>query len=227
MKKELIFSVHQPNFIPWLGFFDKIAKSDVFVVLDEVFIPRGTSVANKNKILTHNGILDLTLPISHPKGNNRLTSYKEVNFVDEKSKFKILKTIQSSYCKTQYFEEVYFFIENIFHANTFCELNINFIEELCKRFNINTKIKLLSELEIDGTKNELIVEIGKKVESTIYLSGIGAKAYNDVDFFNTNNINIIYQEYQPHNYLQYHSKTFIEKLSVVDYLFNQGFQSPF
>lgn len=226
MKKEITFSVHQPNFIPWLGYFNKIAESDVFVILDDVLIPRGTSVANKNKILTSNGALELTFPISHPKGNNRLTAYKDVLFVDDKSKLKILKTIQASYSKAPFFDEVYSFIEEVFEAPTFSQLNENFIIGVCNRFDIPTKIIKMSDLQVEGAKNELIVAIGKQVNGTIYLSGTGAKSYNDDEYFRQNDIELIYQNYTPIEYSQYNSKDFHKNLSVIDYLFNQGFVSP-
>jgi len=226
MKKEIVFSVHQPNFLPWLGYFNKIAESDVFVILDDVLIPRGTSIANKNRILTSNGILELTFPISHPKGNNRLTAYKDVLFVDDKSKQKILKTIQSSYSKSPFYDEVYPFIEQVFEANSFCELNETFIIELCKKFELKTQILKMSDLEVEGAKNELIVGIGKKVEGTVYLSGTGAKSYNDPAYFKEHNIELIYQNYSPLEYTQYNSKVFNKNLSVIDYLFNQGFVWP-
>lgn len=60
----MILSMHQPNFIPWIGFFDKIEKSDVFVLLDDVQYPRGKSVANRNKILGKNGVVEMVVPIS-------------------------------------------------------------------------------------------------------------------------------------------------------------------
>jgi hypothetical protein len=96
----MIVSVHQPNFIPWLGFFDKIAASDIFVILDEVQFPRGKSVANRNKIKTSDGIFELVIPITHPHGNNRISNYTEVSFSNKDWMRKILKTIHQNYQKS-------------------------------------------------------------------------------------------------------------------------------
>lgn len=227
MSKKKVFSVHQPNFIPWLGYFDKINSSDVFVILDDVLIPRGTSIANRNKILSNNGIIELTFPISHPKGNNRLTSYSDILFVDEKSKQKIFKTIQSTYLKAPFYKEVISFLEDVFLEDTFCKMNIAYIKKVCDFFKINSEIILMSDLKTEGQKNELIVGIGKLIEGNIYLSGTGAKSYNDEAYFNSNGIELVYQNYKPEQYKQFNSIESISYLSSLDYLFNEGFQSPF
>ena len=222
-----IFSVHQPNFIPWLGYFDKINNSDVFIILDDVLIPRGTSVANRNKILSNNCIIELTFPISHPKGNNRLTSYKDILFVDEKSKQKIFKTIQSTYLKAPFYKKVITLLEEVFNEDSFCKMNITYIRKVCELLNINTEIILMSDLKTDGQKNELIVGLGKLINGDVYLSGTGAKSYNDEAFFNANGIELVYQNYKPENYIQFNSTESIAYLSSLDYLFNKGFNSPF
>ena len=227
MGKKKIFSVHQPNFIPWLGYFDKINNSDVFIILDDVLIPRGTSVANRNKILSNNGIIELTFPISHPKGNNRLTSYKDILFVDEKSKQKIFKTIQSTYLKAPFYKKVITLLEEVFNEDSFCKMNITYIRKVCELLNINTEIILMSDLKTDGQKNELIVGLGKLINGDVYLSGTGAKSYNDEAFFNANGIELVYQNYKPENYIQFNSTESIAYLSSLDYLFNKGFNSPF
>mgnify|MGYP000368528360 CR=1 FL=1 len=227
MSNKKVFSVHQPNFIPWLGYFDKINRSDIFVILDDVLIPRGTSIANKNKILSNNGIIELTFPISHPKGNNRLTSYNDILFVDEKSKQKIFKTIQSTYLKAPFYREVISFLEDVFLEDSFSKMNISYIKKVCELFKIDTEIILMSDLKTEGQKNELIVGIGKAIEGDIYLSGTGAKSYNDETYFNSNSIELVYQNYKPEHYNQFNSTEPISHLSSLDYLFNEGFKFPF
>ena len=84
----------------------------------------------------------------------------------------------------------------------------------------------MSDLHVEGAKNELIVGIGKKLDGTVYLSGTGAKSYNDAVYFKEHNIDLIYQNYMPIEYVHYNSKAFHKNLSIIDYLFNQGFVCP-
>jgi len=220
-----IVSVHQPNFIPWIGYFNKIIKSDIFVILDNVQIPRGTSVANKNKIICKQGVLELVVPISHPKGNNRISTYREVLFPEKNWYVKSLKTLESVYQKAPFYNDVIPFIKATFEKNDLCEMNVFFLFEVCKLLSIKTEIVLMSDLKnIEGSKNELIISICKKMNATIYLSGKGAASYNDPLAYNKIGVELIYQEYTPVAYQQIHSKNFVANLSIVDALFNIGFE---
>jgi hypothetical protein len=221
----MILSVHQPNFIPWIGYFNKIVKSDVFVILDIVQIPRGTSVANKNKIISKQGVLELVVPISHPKGNNRISTYKEVFFSEKNWYLKSLKTIESVYQKAPFYNDVMPFIKQAFEQEDLYNLNIFFISDLCKQLNIKTEIVLMSDLkDCIGSKNELILSICKEMNATTYLSGKGAASYNDPLAYHNAGIQLVYQEYEPMAYKQFNSTDFIANLSIVDALFNLGFE---
>ena len=76
-------AIHQPNYLPWIGYFDKMRTADVFVLLDAVQYPRARSVANRNAIRTAQGELLLTVPVSKPKGSEGKAGYREVTFADE------------------------------------------------------------------------------------------------------------------------------------------------
>ncbi|MCK9561698.1 MAG: WbqC family protein [Bacteroidales bacterium] len=217
-------AIHQPNFLPWLGYFNKIKEADVFVILDNVQIPRGKSIVNRNTIKSAQGKTEIVLPISHPKGNKRLSTYYDVFISENKSKQKILKTIQYNYSKSPYFNEIFSEISRIFDYDSFCLLNIAFIKFLVFKLGITTDILLLSEMNINDKKNnELIIEICKKTNSSLYLSGLGAKKYNDESLFNENGILLEYQNFQHPIYSQLHGE-FISHLSIIDALFNAGFE---
>lgn len=222
--KDKIIAIHQPNFLPWLGYFNKIKEADVFVILDDVQIPRGKSIANRNTIKSTQGKLEIILPISHPKGNEHLSTYNEVLISEQKNKIKILKTIQNSYSKAPHFKEIFPDIELLFTNELFCALNISFIKYLVSYLNISTKILLLSELNIKEQKNnDLIVEICKETNSNCYLSGTGAQKYNNESLFNSHGIILEYQKYEHPIYPQLHGE-FISHLSIIDALFNVGFE---
>lgn len=221
----MILSVHQPNFIPWIGYFHKIACSDIFILLDQVQYPRGKSVANRNKIKTINGVVELVVPISKPKGNDGKINYNELSFADPQWYVKILKTIYYSYSKSPYFTEVYVWIEHLFQMTNFCEMNIRFIEELTLKLKLNTIIKKQSEFNLDTAlkNNDLIIALCQINQATEYLSGTGAKAYNDQEMYNSNSIKLSYTNFKHPVYQQLYGE-FESNLFILDVLFNLGFE---
>jgi len=219
----MTFSIHQPNFIPWIGYFDKIAKSEVFIILDTVQYPRGKSVSNRNFIKSNNGDkVELVVPVSKPKGKDSKVTYREVNIAETKWQKKILKTLEYSYKKSRYFEEYFGYFESLFSMNDFCEMNISFINKIIELYEIDTKVYLLSDLkDIEGSKNDLIISIAKALNADTYLSGQGAKKYNDLDLYRENSIDLIYHEFSHPEYQQMGNE-FVPHLSIVDLLFNEG-----
>lgn len=219
----MILSVHQPNFIPWLGYFHKIAISDKFVILDQVQIPRGKSVANRNKIKTPSGPLEIVVPLAHPQGNQRFSSYLGVRLADLAWQKKALKTISYNYGKTPFFTEVFGLLEEAISKEDFCDMNSYFIRMVCSRTGIKTPVFFQSQLSnIGGENNELIISICKTLGADVYLSGTGAARYNDAQLYRENEIELIYQDFKHPVYPQQHGE-FIPYLSVVDILFNVGF----
>ena len=225
MTDHRVLSIHQPNFIPWIGYFNKIAKSDVFIILDDVQYPLGKTIANRNKIKTAQGELELVVPISIPKENDNIAPYTDVNFADNKWNRKILKTIQRNYSKAPFFSTYFPYLEKLFvQANNFCEMNIDFINFIVNELSINTEIMRLSELrkeQISGKKNDLIIELCTFCHADIYLSGKGAKKYNNEALMNENGISLHYQEYIADPYEQLYGD-FIPNLAIIDALFNCG-----
>ena len=106
--------------------------------------------------------------------------------------------------------------------NNFCEMNIEFINYILLKFEIQTKTVLQSELRnLSGTKNELLISVGKSLGASIYLSGNGARSYNEEEKFKNENIFIEYQDFKHPNYSQLFPP-FTPYLSIVDLLFNEG-----
>ena len=222
----MTLAVHQPNFIPWIGYFHKVHHSDVFIILDNVQIPRGGSVANRNDIKGSNGKIQLSVPISHPKGSDKKSTYNEVRIAENKWKRKTLISLQHSYSKSQFFSEVYPFIEAwLNREQNFSTMNIEFIESVSKYLELDTKIMLQSEMKRneDLQKSEMIIDLCQYCDASIYLSGRGAASYNDPDQFKANGIELQYQNFNHPEYPQLHG-AFVSHLSVIDALFNIGFE---
>lgn len=220
--RRKVLSMHQPNFLPWIGYFNKIQKSDVFVILDDVQIPRGKSVANRNKIKTAQGEMELVVPLSKPKGNEGKVTYKMAKIADNKWAKKALKAIELNYKKAPYFDRYFPLITQLFSKKEFCQMNIDFIKFVLRELEVDTEVHLLSETEGPlGQKNELIENLCKKFSANVYLSGKGASKYNDPDYLRKQGIVLEYQEFVHPVYDQLHGD-FIAYLSILDLLMNKG-----
>ncbi len=219
-----IMAMHQANYIPWLGFFYKIARADVFVYLDIVQYPRGKSFAARNRIKSPNGPVFLTIPVSIPKGSEGKVLYSQVQFAEEKWREKHLKSLMLNYKKASHFEAVFPIIQSQLEAaSNLLELNISLIEAVCKYLQIDTKrIRLSSILNDFGQKTDLIIDICKMIDADMYLSGTGGgREYNDESKMNAAGIELIYSDFRHPVYTQLWGD-FVPNLSIIDLLFNHG-----
>ncbi len=225
-KEEKTLSIHQPNFIPWLGYFHKIKKSDVFIILDTVQLPRGKSIANRNKIKSAQGELELVVPVAKPKGNEGKITYKMARIADAKWAKKALKAMELNYKKATHFQRYFPVIKELFQHTDFCQMNISFIHFVVRELNIGTDIHLLSQIDNadSGQKNELIINICRHFDANVYLSGRGAEKYNDPELLKKHGIRLDYQQFEHPAYTQLHNN-FIPNLSIVDILMNHGPES--
>jgi len=219
----MIVAIHQPNFIPWLGFFKKISMADIFVIIDDVQFVKG-SICNRNKIKNNQGqAMWITLPVSNKKGLKINFNEIEIDY-NQKWQIKMLNQIKSSYSKAPYFNKYFAEIEEIFETNfnVLSEINIELIRYFCKSLEINTPIKVTSELDQNfGISNERNLNITKHFKGTTYLSGAGAKKYNNEELFLHNNIKLLYLEYDHPIYKQQWGE-FQSQLSILDLLLNEG-----
>ena len=219
-------AVHQPNYLPWLGYFHKIASADIFVFLDSVQFPRGQSVANRNKIKTSQGWQWLTVPISIPSGRKGKATYLEVALANDTWRKKHLKTIQMNYSRAPYFQPHFDYISKILLENhSFAQTNINLIRYFLEQLEIETPLYRLSELkDISGKNNELIINLCHALGADTYLSGLGALKYNNPANYQQSHIHLEYQNFTSPQYPQQFGE-FIPNLSIVDLLFNCGPES--
>ena len=212
-------SIHQPVYLPWLGFFKKIMVSDVFVFLDDVQYEKN-GVQNRNKIRTNEGDIWLTVPVN-VKSTTLLKDVK-IDYSTNWQK-KHSKSIYLNYSKTKFFDNYWNEFDEFYQKkfDRLMELNLEIIEFLMKKFNIKTEIVLSSELGISEKGSERILKICKSLDADSYLSGIGGKEYLKLDSFKNNNINVNFQNFQHPIYNQvYHP--FYPNMSAIDLLYNEG-----
>lgn len=221
-------SIHQPAYIPWLGYFDKIAKSDIHVFLDDVEYSKN-NLFNRNKIKTPAGEQWLTIPVKY-KSDNLICETKIDNSVDWQKKH--WKTIKLNYTRAPYFKQYEEVFAEIYSKpwKYLAEINIEMNKAIAEILGIKVKFVKSSELNVKGMKNEKLINLCKILEADTYLSGQGAKSmeinpynkpYLDENLFLKNNIKVSYQEF---HYPEHHQPwgKFIPNLSIIDMLFNCG-----
>jgi len=213
-----MIAIHQPNYLPWLGFFDKARISDTFVLLDNVSFTRG-SVINRNKIRTKKGWQWLTIPVHHRSGIN-IRDVLTVNSAWEQTHW---KTLMFNYSRAPYFHDFAPLLREIYSKRwvKMAELNEVLIRAMFDCFSLTPRILRASDLAIQGNGSELLVDICRTVGDREYLSGIGAKEYLDLSVFERNSISVRFQQFAVPRYRQLFGR-FVPNLSAIDYLFNCG-----
>ena len=220
-----IVAIHQPNFFPWLGFFNKIVKSDYFVLLDDVQMPKkGGTWTNRVPLLISGKKNWLTIPIDRSySGTRQINKVKikdELNWRD-----KMLKTLYMNYKKHPYFTETIKIIEPILNLEEeyLAIFNISSLKAIMKHIGISyDNIYLSSKIPTNGSSNELLVSITKHLSGNIYLCGGGADTYQDEIIFKKNDIKLVPQNFNHPSYVQYKQSEFVKGLSIIDCLMNIG-----
>lgn len=218
----MVVSIHQPNYIPWLGFFDKVIKSNTYVVFDDVQFPRGKDYANRNQIKTNNGKSWLTVPVI---GKSSLKPWNTIEINNNGWADKHLSNIESFYKKTPYFNLYYPEIKNILlkNHNLLIDLNVDLIKFFLNCLQSDTQIVLSSQFKTEKTGLDKILFILNELNTTEYISGNGegSRRYINEDLFKQNNIKLTWQQYNHPTYNQQFSD-FVPYLSIIDLLFNEG-----
>jgi len=225
MDKRKIVAIHQPAFFPWLGFFDKIVRSDIFVLLDSVqFQKTGGYWVNRVRIIINGNEHWLTVPIIRAYSGVRLITEMEINNTTPWRE-KMIKSIEINYKKAPYFESVFGMIRDMISTpgSSICEYDIAIMNHLCSILGIDvTKVIRSSTLSHEGNATDLLISIVKLVSGDTYMCGGGASKYQEDEKFGHAGINLLYQEYQHPVYPQFNSTSFMPGLSILDSLMNCG-----
>lgn len=210
-------AIHQPNFLPWLPYFDKISKADIFIFLDRVAYPKsGNSMGswcNRVKINMNGQEIWFACPVQRESGIQPIETVK-INYA-QLSFDKWIYTLECAYARYANFKFVKNLIFDTFNENYvfFADFNIALIKKICTLLNISTAFVKQSDLDVFLSSNEMLIELCHKVSATKYLSGTGAVDYMDDEQFTANNIQVIYQ-----NQTYPEDINLIKKYSIIHYL---------
>ncbi|MBT8574522.1 WbqC family protein [Polynucleobacter paneuropaeus] len=219
----MILSIHQPSYFPWLGLLQKIAKSDVFILLDEVQLT-DSAFQHRNLFLTNDGKTKfLTIPFVRKNYLNH--PFSKLEIANQGWQKTHLDFIINNYKKHPYFSEVFPALQE-FYSRDYSSLFDAVLESMklsSEFFNINTRIVLQSQLKYDKSKRkgELVKNLVELMDIGVYLSGSGAKEYMENITFDGNK-EITYDEFKIFHYPQKNAINFVPGLSSLDILFNLG-----
>ncbi len=218
----MIITVHQPQYLPWPGYFDKIDQSDIFVILDDVQFKKN-EWQNRNRIKTSQGWQWITVPILH-NFPEEIRKIRINNKTDWKRKH--LNALITNYSKTRFFKDYITFFEDLYNRewDYLADLNLRIIYYLINVLGLKREIILSSSLQLSKEPTERLIDICKLIEGDTYLSGQGGQNYMNMDRFHEEGIKVIFQDFKlpPYNQL---FGDFIPYMSIIDLLFNHGEES--
>lgn len=217
----MIVTIHQPNFAPWTGYFDKMAQSDAFVLLDTVPFTKG-GFQNRVKIKGTGGAQWLTIPV-HTKGKlGQLTNEVETNETKD-WRGDHLKTLQTLYGRRPGYQRAAELLGGVYakQSANLAELCIDIITQLRDHYGIQTRLVRSSELTATGSSSELLAQLVAELGGTTYLSGPSGRNYLDEQVFAERGITVEYHSFTPQPYEQPNGD-FIAGLSMLDHLANDA-----
>jgi hypothetical protein len=219
----MIVGIHQPNYLPYLGFFDKLSKSDVFVIYDDADFNK-SDFQHRNRIRIYHGSKWLTVPVE--KGHipiNQISIKNDVLIGNMKWSDYHFKEIIDNYSKADYYPMYESKLSGIYSDNfdKLIDINLELIYFLANALDIKTNIVLSSEFGCSSKSTEKIVEIVNELNGDTYLSGSAGNNYMDLEQFRKANIEVVFQEFHHPVYKQQY-KDFVPYMSALDGLLNMG-----
>jgi len=224
----MICAIHQPNFFPWLGYFRKIARADIFVFLDAVPFPRtsrGTWV-NRVKLLVSGKSQWVTCPIRRDQKDPRILSVQ----IDETQAWrkKLLRSLEMSYGRAPCFAKCMPWIAPMIERPLagLADYNVSNVKELAERLGLQCRFVRQSEMQgrevFEKKGSERLATICQEVGATTYLAGDGASEYEDLSNYERAGIRLIRNEFQALTYPQASASGHVAGLSILDALLNVG-----
>lgn len=220
----MILTIHQPEHLPWCGYFNKMSMADTYLLYDDVQFEKN-NFQNRNRIMGTNGAQWINVPVNlsgHTK--DKINEITIANQSNPKWAKKYLTTLQCSYSRYPFYDEFMPFFDELLNSNhdNLCDLNLKIIYYLAGVLDIKPKFMKSSNVEREGKKNDQILSICKNLNADTYIAGASGKNYLDEKAFINAGIKVIYQDFKHPIYSQFKKEEFTPYLSVIDMLFNIG-----
>jgi hypothetical protein len=222
----MIIAIHQPHFLPWLGYLHRMAQVDAFVLLDHVQFER-RNYQNRTMIRMNGAAHWLTVPVVQRSQQERIVDKEVDNGRDDTRYWGKLcaTTLQHVYGKAAFYRDYAPALRAILekrHARL-VDINQATLDFLRDAFGVRTPLLRSSELKVSGQRADLVLEICKAVGADRLLAGMGgSRGYLDVDAFARQGVRVEWHQFQHPVYPQPGPQPFVAGLSAIDMLFNVG-----
>ncbi len=226
----MILAAHQPSYLPWLGYLDKMAKADVFVVMDDLQYEQ-QNFQNRNRVKLNNGAGWLTVPLEKGAQTERICDKRIQNGGSPKEHWqrRAWLTLKTHYGRAPHFALYASDLEILF-ARTWerlLDLDLHVLDLARRWLDITTPVLHSSSLDLVGDKTDRIIDMCQKVGADTYLSGKGGSTgYLDVEAMRRAGITVAWQTFSHPIYPQrYPQLGFLPNLAFIDLLLNCGPES--
>ena len=223
----MIVAAHQPSFLPWLGYLDKLAKSDVFVVMDDLQY-EAQNFQNRNRIKRNDGAAWVTVPVERGAQADRVCDKVIDNRGNPREHWqrKTWRAIEIHYGGAAHFGRYADALRAIYTRpwTSLLDLDLHVLELARRWFGITRPVLRSSSLGLVGTKTERIADLCRRVGATVYLSGKGGSTdYLDTELLRARGITTVWQSFAHPTYPQrYPALGFVPRLAFLDLLLNCG-----
>jgi hypothetical protein len=223
MKVIMILSAHQPQYLAYTGYFDKMDQADIFVLLDTVQYKKNEWI-NRNRLKGPNGVQFITVPVSFNFGDRIL----EAKIAPDPTwRKKHLQTLRTLYAKTAYFQEFYKLLEDILAVDTdsLSELNILTVTKISHKLGIKTRLEIASSLpEMPEDPDRRLIALCRHFNCDTYLAGSGGKDYMNLEVWKNSGVEVVFHHFVEPTRKQLYSP-FEPNLSIADLYMNEGGKS--
>jgi hypothetical protein len=224
----MIVAAHQPAYLPWLGYLDKMAKADVFVVMDDLQF-EAQNFQNRQRVKLDSGAGWLTVPVVHGAQTDRILDKRIDNAGSLRQHWqrRTWRTFEIHYARAPHFARYADELRDIYTRpwDRLLDLDLELLSFARRVLRIHVPIVLSSSLGLVGTKTDRLIDLCKKLGARAYLSGSGGSAgYLDTERMGRAGIGVIWQHFDHPTYPQRYEEAhgFIARLGFVDLLFNCG-----
>ena len=223
----MLVAIHQPHYVPWLGYLDRMVKADVFVILDHVQFER-RNYQNRTAIRCDDQSKWLTVPVVQVSQKETIIEKMVDNSEGGSRAWGPIhfKTLKYAYRKAPFFEQYAPRLRQILEArwDKLVDLDLAMLDFLRECFEIRTPIVRSSELNVEGARSQLLLNLCRHLgEKSTFLGGLGgSRSYLDMDAFRAAGIGVQWQEFKHPTYEQCGDAPFIPGLMSLDLLFNCG-----
>lgn len=220
---DRVAAIHQPNFFPWLGYFDKIARADVFIVLDDVQTQKtGSNWSNRVRLLVGGEPQWATAPVRRPP--HGVQTLAEARWAEQPWREKLAKSLHLNYAKAPFHAEAMELVEPlVLNAEAgLAAYNLHAVRAIAQALGLRDNFVLASEFGVHATSTQRLVELVRRAGCRRYLAGGGAGDYQDDAQFAAAGLDLEYQSFVHPVYAQHGATAFHPGLSIIDALMNCG-----